>query len=120
MDYQFFAFPHPTYVHVRASGANTPANALRFLEEAHAACIARGCDSLLIEQSLDGPSLGAGGIFKLVQSRLDLALRLRRIAYVDTRGRDEGRQFVENMARNRGVNIRAFPTIEDAQRWLES
>jgi hypothetical protein len=90
------------------------------MDDAYRECIARGYDSLLMEQALEGPSLGPGGIFKVVQARLAEALTLKRIAYVDSLGRDDGRQFVEDAARNRGINIRVFATVDEAERWMES
>lgn len=106
------------YLHARGTGTHDPATALRFMEDAYAACVARGYDSLLLEQSLDGPSIGAAHIFAVVRERLDAALSLRRIAYVDAKGRDEGRQFVEDVTRNRGVNLRVFESVEKAVAWL--
>jgi hypothetical protein len=119
MEYRFELFPHPSYLHVRATGTHNRANTMRFMEESHRECVARGYDALLIEQALEGPSLGPGGIFKIVQARLDTARTLRRIAYVDTHGRIDGRKFVEDVARNRGINVRAFASVDDAKLWLE-
>lgn len=119
MEYQFSAFPHPTYLHVRATGIHGTQTVMRFMQDAYRECVARGYDSLLIEQALAGPSLGPGGIFRIVQDRLASGLSLRRIAYVDTFGRDDGRRFVEDVARNRGINIRSFASLEEARGWLE-
>jgi hypothetical protein len=119
MEYRFESFPHPSYLHVRATGSHGHANAMRFMEEAYRECVARGYDALLIEQALTGATLGPGGIYKVVKARLDTALNLRRIAYVDAQGRDDGRQFVEDVARNRGINIRTFASVDDAKLWLE-
>lgn len=116
--YDLTVIERPGYLHVRATGIHGPQTALRFMQDAYAACVARGCDSLLLEQSLDGPSIGAAHIFAVLRDRLEAALSLRRIAYVDTKGRAEGRQFVEDVARNRGVNLRVFDTIEQAEAWL--
>ena len=120
MEYQLEVTDHRRYVHARATGPHTPENALRFLREAYVACVERGKDQLLLEQALTGPSIGAANIYTALKDRLTDALTLRRIAYVDAEGREDGRMFVENAARNRGVNIRTFVSVDEAANWLKS
>jgi hypothetical protein len=118
MEYELTIIERPGYVHARITGPHRADTTLGALRDAYAECVKRNCDEMLLELATTGPSLGPSRIFSVLKDRLDDALKLRKIAYVDTQGR-EGRAFVENFARNRGVNIRAFSTIEEAQRWLE-
>jgi len=111
---------HGTYVHAKVTGEHKPENALRFLKEAYEACVKNAKDSVLLEMRLEGPTMGTGNIFSVVQQRSEPGRELRRIAYVDG-GRDpEKAKFAETVARNRGVNVRLFPTVEEAKKWLDA
>jgi hypothetical protein len=118
MEYQLTIIERPGHVHARITGPHRPDIALAALREAYVECVNRNCEQMLLEMATTGPTLGPSRIFGVLKDRLDDALKLRKIAYVDTQGRDSGREFVENFGRNRGVNIRAFATTEEAQRWL--
>jgi hypothetical protein len=110
---------HGTYLHATAFGAHTPENAQRFLREVYEACMANRKDSVLLDMRLDGPTIGTASIFSVVQERSGSGRELRRIAYVDAARDPEKAKFAETVARNRGVNVRLFATVEEAKRWLE-
>jgi hypothetical protein len=120
VDYKLTIQEHPNYLHVRADGPHSTENARRFLQEAHEEWVSRGFDTLLLEQALVGPSIGLGNIFSTLQERLPHARKLKRIAWVEVHGREDGRKFLEDAARNRGVNLRTFTRVEDAAAWLDS
>ncbi len=112
---------HPGYLQATVTGAHNAANALRFLTEAFDAISKSGDSSLLLEFNLAGPSLDSSSIFDVVAQRTAMAAKLRRIAYVDHsgHGRDPSKmKFAETVALNRGVNVRLFHDLADAQRWL--
>jgi hypothetical protein len=117
MDYKLTVLEHPGYLHVRAEGERTPENARRALLEAGAACIAKGTRDLLFELSLSGPQLGMLRIYDVIAERSADGSKLSRIAYVDSVPGKESR-FAETVASNRGVNVRLFPDVETAERWL--
>ncbi len=109
----------PGYVHATVTGTHSAKNALRFLTESFEACSRSGCDALLVEFNLSGPSIGTSSIFDVVSKRTKEATRMRKIAYVDSSERDlEKKQFAETVALNRGVNVRLFADMAAAQRWL--
>jgi hypothetical protein len=111
----------PGYLHARATGSHTQENAARFLREAYLACVERGYDALLLEMALTGSSLGSGPIYSVVASASTDGTKLRRIAYVDGAPRPpEAMKFAENVAVNRGVNVRLFSEIGDAREWLSA
>jgi len=122
MSYHLSIEEHPAYVHARATGDMTPENALRFLVEANGACTARGKRRLLLEFAFTGPSLNGGSIYDIVSARSSHAAVFERIAYVDVSGErnSEHKRFAETIARNRGVNVRLFPSLEEARQWLGS
>ena len=122
MSYHLSIEEHPAYVHARATGDMTPENALRFLVESNGACTARGKRRLLLEFGFTGPSLNGGSIYDIVSARSSHGAVFERIAYVDVSSErnSEHKRFAETIARNRGVNVRLFPSLEEARQWLSS
>ena len=120
MDYHLTITERGSYLHAAVSGPNTRENALRFLKEAYEACVARGKTSVLLEMALTGPSLDTSSIFAVIAERSGDGAKLRRIAYVDlSEARDDGKaRFAETVAVNRGVNVRFFRDVAEAQKWL--
>jgi len=120
MEYRLALVERPTYLHTRVTGPNSRENATRFLMESYEACVASGRNALLLEMSLSGPSLDASSIFRIVAERTGDALKLRKIAYVESsREKDEGKvHFAETVAVNRGVNVKLFRDVGEAERWL--
>jgi len=119
MPYHLTIEEKPSYLYAKVTGTHTPENARRFLVEAHEACVKRNYSTLLLEMSLTGPSLGATSIFNVISERSPDALKFRCIAYVDTSDRDpKEMKFAETVARNRGVNVRLFRNLADAELWI--
>lgn len=109
---------HPTFVHAKAEGPRTPENTLRFLREAHAACVVAGVRDVLVEMSLTGPGFETSTIYKIVNQRAPEGVKLRRIAYVENAPAATRTSFVEDLAVNRGVNVKLFGDVDAAKRWL--
>jgi hypothetical protein len=120
MSYDLVIEEKPSYLHARVRGTHNEGNARRFLVDVYEARVQRKCSAVLLEMNLCGPSLGVLGVFHLVAERAPYATGLQRIAYVDGGcGHDqELARFAETVARNRGVNVRLFGTVGDAERWL--
>jgi hypothetical protein len=117
--YRLVIEPHPGYVHATAYGERTAANSRRFLEEAYAACLARGVHALLLEVRFTGPSLGVGSIHGVITDRAMDGTALQRIAYVDGTSDDPDKpRFAEMVAMNRGVNVRLFRELQAARAWI--
>jgi hypothetical protein len=119
MAYQLTIDEQPSYLHATVTGTHSAENAIRFLKEAHEACVQRGHSAVLLEMNLAGPSLDMGSIFGVIAQRSADGLKLRKIGYVDASARDpEKLKFAETVAVNRGLNVRLFRDIEDAKRWM--
>ena len=120
MSYRLDVVEKPSYLHVTVTGPHSAENARQFLAEINDICVRRDCDELLIELNVTGPSLPTGTIFDVVSERSQRALRYRRIAYVDaSTERDlDNLRFVETVAKNRGVNIRFFRKVDEAENWM--
>ena len=119
ISYQLTIVELPNYVHAKALGERTPANALRFLEEAYAACLKAGRDALLLEMRFSGPSLSTMNIYNVLSERIPDGRTLRKIAYVQAEFDNLAMpHFAENVAINRGVNVRLFQSVDSARQWL--
>jgi len=117
--YQLTIEERPTYVYARVEGDLTAANALRFLEEANAACVKSGRTDVLLDMQLHGPNLNTTNIYEVISQRAPSGSKLRKIAYVPYKGGDPSMaHFAETVAINRGVNVRLFESVAAAERWL--
>jgi hypothetical protein len=109
----------PGFVRVRFTGLwsipkDSPVTK-RVLEE----CRGRKKDLLLIDFSgVENQKLSLAERFRLGVSALGFAGKLRRIAVIGRPDLLDGQRFGEMVARNRGINIRAFNTPDDATQWL--
>lgn len=109
------------YLHFRVSGENTPGNVRGYLAAIHRACEEKGCPNVLIEENLGGPSLPIGEIFRISSAGgAATAPAVRTIAYVDVNPEHKlsDMQFAENVAVTRGINIRVFASLPDAESWM--
>jgi hypothetical protein len=122
MSYLLTIVEQPGYLHFKVSGTNSLAAVRGYLTEIHAACAARQCPTILIEENLSGPSLAVGEIFQVAAAGSEAtAPVIATIAYVDTNLVHDfrGMQFAETVAVTRGIDIRVFESVPAAQAWLK-
>ena len=119
MSYELTLNQKTTFLHAVVTGRNSRGNVTRYLEEVRTECVARGCVRVLIEERLEGPRLEAMDVFEIAANGSSGASAvLRAIAYVDVNASGEMMKFAENVAVNRGVPVRLFSTVADAEQWL--
>jgi hypothetical protein len=119
--YRFSVDRRQGYLHIAVGGENTVANVRRILGDVLTACASHGCARVLLEEHLTGPSLGTVDVFEIVAEGSDAAgSALEQMAYVDTNPEHDAAQleFIETVAVNRGVRVRVFATVAEAQAWL--
>ena len=111
------------YLYAAVSGDNTPKDVQEYVSEVRTACEAHGCSRVLIEENLRGPSLRTMDIFDIVlRGTQRSAPAVTTIAYLDVNPehRMADLKFAENVASNRGLNIRVFADKAEAEQWLSS
>jgi len=120
MGYELTTREQPGYLHFRVTGENTPQTVRAYLSDVRVACAERGCTAILVEEDLAGPGLPMLDLYQIVEAGGESSRSLLRIAYVDAQqqARAANARFVETVARNRGFNLRTFPTIAEAEAWL--
>ena len=113
--------PENGFLRVRVSGPNHPKTVVQYMQAVHRACEEAGTASVLIEENLSGPRLDPVEVFQTLSNDLSgIGSGFENIAYCDVNvDSDPSRvRFMENVATNRGINVRVFDDPADAERWL--
>jgi hypothetical protein len=119
MDYQLTIHERPTYLHAIVAGRNTKENVEGYAKELLAACVARQCRRVLVEERLEGPRLGLVEVFEMMsEGSHKLRGIFEAIAFIDHNREGDLMQFAETIAFNRGFPLRCFEGVEEAERWL--
>lgn len=119
MSYVLTITEKPQYFHATVSGQNTRVNVERYLEDVLRESIARNASRLLIEERLEGPRIGMADVFEIASERSDAARgHFTKIAYIDVNAKGDLMKFAETVAMNRGLPIKVFSTVTDAENWL--
>jgi hypothetical protein len=109
----------PAYLHAIVTGRNSRENVERYLAEVFRECQALGCSRLLVEERLEGPRLGALEVFEVVSRGANLFVGVATaIAYVDANAVGDVMTFAEDVAVNRSIPLRVFPSVDEAEQWL--
>ena len=123
MKYNFNVVSKGDYLHVTVQGDNTPQNVKDYLSEVLNACLKYGCNKVIIEENLHGPSLGTFDIFGIVaNASKDPVIAKLQIAYMDVNKEHDlqGMRFAETVAVNRAINVRLFSDYGKAEQWLQN
>jgi len=122
MPYNLKLIPKSDYLYATVQGDNSPANIQQYLLEVKHSCELHNCRKVLIEENLQGPTIGTFDIFEIVTKlSQDAAQAKLKIAYVDVNRKHDmnAMHFAESVARNRSVNVRMFSNIREAEEWLQ-
>jgi hypothetical protein len=118
-EYRLTIEKHSTFLHAKGEGPRTADNVLRYFRETHEACVSSGILDVLMEMSFAGAGFDFSTIFTIISERAPLGMNLRRVAYVESSAEQAPRAgFAETIAVNRGVNVKLFRTLAEAERWL--
>jgi hypothetical protein len=119
MSYRLSITRKPTYLHATVTGTNSEDNVARYLGEIRRECAGRGCFQVLIEERLDGPRLGTMSVFRIAAEGSSRAEgQFKAIAYVDVNAKGKLMAFAETVAVNRGLPVRVFASVAEAEKWL--
>ncbi len=119
MPYQIQITEKPTYLHAVVTGRNTIENVTGYLKDLLRECETKQCFNVLIEEKLEGRRLETWDVYQIASDNSALARGFfRTIAYVDINAGGELMKFAETVANNRGVPMRVFATVAEAEAWL--
>ena len=118
MSYKLAFTQKPAYLHAVVTGTNSKENVASYLADIFAACTARQCFRVLIEERLEGPRLETMDVYDIAKG--GRPGRIEAIAYVDAHATGDLMRFAEDVAVNRGMPVRMFPTVAEARAWLST
>jgi hypothetical protein len=119
MPYQLQITEKPNYLHAVVTGKNTLDNVTGYLKELLRECETRQCFNVLIEERLEGRRLETWDVYQIASDASTPARGLfRAVAYVDVNAGGELMRFAETVANNRGVPMRLFATVAEAEAWI--
>jgi hypothetical protein len=119
MPYSLEIAERPGYLHAKVTGNNTKENVMRYMDE-----LARECDKsrfrcVLIEEQLEGPRLDTMSVFDIATDGSQKSrVHFRAVAYVDVCAESSSMKNAETFATNRGLNIKVFERVDEAEKWL--
>ena len=121
MGYKVLVEKTDRYLHVRVTRENTPENVRAYLGDVYQACADSGISAVLVEEDLRGQALDPVDVYRIIaESSAQTAPIIQKIAYVDLNSERSVANISlgEAVARDHGVNVRAFPTVAAAEHWL--
>lgn len=110
------------YLHARITGENTAEVTRAYVLELIDACRRAKCPAVLVEENLDGPRMGAGELYGIVHdlhAEFRSAIQVAAFVDVNPMRSDANMRFVEDASNNRGADVAAFPTVAQAEAWLQ-
>jgi hypothetical protein len=111
----------PTYTHFIVEGENSVENTLYYSKEIYQESIANNYRRILIEERLEGKRLDTMDIYEVsTKAAENYSGFYKAVAYVNILTDKKSFSFVENICFNRSIPIRAFATVEEAEKWLTS
>ncbi|MDD5296202.1 MAG: hypothetical protein PHU46_04755 [Rhodocyclaceae bacterium] len=119
MSYQLTVIQKPGYLHAIVTGSNSKENVIGYLQDLMRECELRSSDRVLIEERLAGPRVGTLDAFSIASENSAQAHgRFEAIAYVDRNAEGDLMKFAETVAVNRGLPLRLFSSVAEAEKWL--
>ena len=119
MTYEIDFEERGAYICATITGTNSPEAVSGYLAAILEECKRRDIYRVLINERLEGPRLGIDEVFTVASEGAMKALGVfHAIAFVDEQ-MGQMAEFAETVAANRGMPVRAFPTLAHAEEWLE-
>ena len=121
MSYELFLQEKENYLHFQVTGENQPDTVRGYLADILKECMKRGTTWILVEENLRGPGLSVLDIFRIsAEGTQNANGHLRRVAYVDSNPDHSyaNMKFATTVASNRGLNVRMFSSVKEAEEWL--
>lgn len=119
MTYEVKFIKKTSFLHAIVTGINSKENILNYMKDIKNKCQSLNIYRVLIEEKLEGPRLETLDIFLIARhGSIDNMGVINQIAYVDINSSGDLMKFAETAATNRGLPIRVFNTILEAEKWF--
>ncbi|HSP06896.1 MAG TPA: hypothetical protein VLR94_06940 [Acidobacteriota bacterium] len=108
------------YLHIQVTGENILQTVLDYTAEIYQECHRRNCWKVLIDENLQGDPLSMIDVYHVIAKGSEMAKQPIVVAFVDENPRSaRNLEFAENVAFNRGLNLRVFPDHQKAEAWIQ-
>lgn len=121
MDYRITIDNRPGHLFVNVWGRNTTESITRYSNDVREACIRLRQTRVLIVVNLVGENLSMLDVYRSVSAGSELARDMgMRVAYVDANPvrTTDNMILAEDVAATRGIDVRTFRSVADAEKWL--
>lgn len=108
------------FLNVHVKGERDSESIKKVTKDILTKCIDRKCFNVLIDVRDFKNRIGTLEIFMLASAELPEIIKgkLEKVAIVDQRGFEDKIKFFEDVARNRGHNVRMFTEYDEAINWI--
>ena len=118
MDYKINFKKHDEFLQATVTGKNEANIVSAYLADILAECQRQSCFCVLIDEQLEGERLDASEVFDIASAGAQQALGVfQAVAYVEE-SMGAMAEFAETVAINRGMPVRVFRTVAEAEHWL--
>ena len=110
----------PDYLYVKVKGKRTKESIKKATEGIVEKCQENKCSKVLVDIRDFSERINITEIFDLASKELpEITMsKINKVAIVDNEGFNYNKNFFENVARNRGHNVKIFTNIDNAMQWL--
>ena len=106
------------YLYAYVEGQDSLETSMNYMQEVADKALAGEFQKLLIEENLEG-QLKDFDMFQITSKFVDMGLAEIKMGFVDLKeDHSIGNEFGELVATNRGVKVKIFNTVADAEAWL--
>jgi hypothetical protein len=118
LDYKLTITQKTGYLHGIVTGTNSRETVFDYLRCGLQEARTRSCTHVLIESRLEGPRLALWDIFEIAAEYRAYKGLFDAIAYVGIGAPGPLLTFIQNVSRNRGLPLRVFESVPEAEQWL--
>ena len=110
----------PNYLYVKVKGKRSVDSIKEATKQIAEKCDKLKCESALVDIREFKERINFSEIFELVAENLPKIInhKINKVAIVDMEGYNFNKQFFENVAINRGHNVKIFTDMNEAIQWL--
>lgn len=121
MEYKIDIEERAGHLFVNVWGRNTTESITRYSNDVREACMRLGQTRILIVVNLIGENLSLLDVYRSVSAGSELARDMgMRVAYVDANPErtTDNMNLAEDVAATRGIDVRTFRSVAEAEKWL--
>ena len=122
MSYKLKTMEKKDYLYANVEGNRTSESIKNVTRDICEMCVKNQFSKVLIDVRNFKENVELIKLYSLASIELPeiIQKRIKKVAIIDREGIEDNQRFFENVARNRGHNVRIFTDINDAEQWLSN